>query len=91
MIGPEIREIELELQTLQPASVFSESLSPDSIVEEEEELYYTVETTCPCGVTVRLMVQATQQSLRGLQVCLLQNLKIVCPLCAEIVRQHGRR
>lgn len=91
MIGPPIRDVELELQAVQPASVLCESLSPDSDIEEEEELYYTIETTCPCGVTVKLMVQASERSLRGLQVCLLHDLKIVCPLCAEVVINHGRR
>lgn len=91
MIGPPIREVELELQSMQPASVFCESLSPDSIAEEEEELFYAVETHCSCGNVVKLMVQATHQSLRGLQILLLQDLKIVCFLCEQIVREHGRR
>lgn len=90
MIGPPVREIELELNAVQPASVFCESLSPDSFNDEEEELYYTIETGCPCGVVVRLMVQATQQQLRGLQLLFLQDLKIVCSLCAEVVLEHGR-
>lgn len=91
MIGPPLREIELELSTMQPASMFCESLSPDSISEEEEELFYTIETTCSCGSSVRFMVQATQPSVRGLQTLLLQDLKFVCFLCDQIVRQHGRR
>lgn len=91
MIGPPIQEIELELDSVKPASVYTESLSPDSINEEEEELFYTIETSCSCGNTVRLMVQATPLSLRRLQVLLLQDLKIVCDLCRHIVLQHGRR
>lgn len=91
MIGPAIREIELELEAAQPASVYSESLSPDSNNEEEEEPYYTVETSCPCGVTVRVMVQATQRSLRGLQCLLLSDLKIVCSLCTQAILENGRR
>lgn len=90
MIGPPI-DIVLELQSVHPVSIFSESLSPDSIAEEEEELFYTVETTCSCGNVTRFMVQATNQSLRGLQVLLLQELKFVCFLCEQIVREHGRR
>lgn len=91
MIGPPVREIELELQAVQPASAFCESLSPDSVAEEEEELFYAIETHCSCGNLVKLMVQTSHQSLRRLQVLLLQDLKIVCFLCDQIVRQHGRR
>lgn len=90
MIGPPIREIELELETVEPASLYTESLSPDSN-NEEEELYFTIDTTCPCGTGVRLMVQATQQSLRHFQVLLLGELRIVCRLCAEVIVNHGRR
>lgn len=90
MIGPPIPEIELELQTV-PASAFCESLSPDSVAEEEEELFYAIETQCSCGNAVRFMVQATHVSLRRLQTLLLQDLKIVCVLCEQIVREHGRR
>lgn len=89
MIGPPVREIELELEAVQPASL-TESLSPDSYNEEEEEPYYTLETSCTCGSVVRLMLQSTQQSVRQLQVLLLKDLKIVCPLCAQIIIEHGR-
>lgn len=91
MIGPPVRDIVLELQSEQPASVYCESLSPDSINEEEEELFYTIQTTCSCGNATQFMVQATQQSLRKLQVLLLEDLKFICFLCQEIVREHGRR
>lgn len=90
MIGPPLRDIELELETIQPASVYSESLSPDSL-NEEEELYFTIDTSCPCGTVVRLMVQASHQSLRHLQVLLLGELRIICSLCAQVVLEHGRR
>lgn len=91
MIGPPVSEIVLELQSMHPVSVFSESLSPDSVAEEEEERFYTIETTCSCGNATRFMVQASQQSLRSLQVLLLQDLKVICFLCEQIVREHGRR
>lgn len=91
MIGPAVREIELELEAVQPASVFCESLSPDSNNEEEEEPYYTVETSCSCGVSVRLMIQASHRSLRELQCLLLGDLKIVCSLCTQAVLEHGRQ
>lgn len=90
MIGPPVREVELELETLQPASVWCESLSPDSIDEEEEEPYFTIETPCPCGSVVRLMIQASHRSVRALQVLLLGDVRIVCNLCAQIVIEHGR-
>lgn len=91
MIGPPIRDIELELETVQqPASVYCESLSPDSL-NEEEELYFTIDTSCDCGTIVTLMVKATHQSLRRLQVLLLGDLRIVCTLCAHVVLDHGRR
>lgn len=91
MIGPPIRDIELELETLQPASLYTESLSPDSLNDEEEELYFTIETSCFCGTTVRLFVQASYRSLRNFQCLLLGDLRIVCAQCAEVVIQHGRR
>lgn len=90
MIGPPIRDIELELETIAPAAVYSESLSPDSL-NEEEEPYFTIETPCLCGTTLRLMVQASHGSLRSLQILLLRDLRLVCSLCAEVVFQHGRR
>lgn len=93
MIGPPVRDIELELEALQPVpvSVYSESLSPDSINEEEEEPYFTIETVCPCGSIIRLMVQASRRTLRTFQVLLLGELRIVCPLCAQVIIEHGRR
>lgn len=90
MIGPPVREVELELEALQPVSVYSESLSQDSINEEEEEPYFTIETPCTCGSTVRFMVQASYRSLRGLQIALLGDVKILCRLCAQVVLEHGR-
>lgn len=90
MIGPPI-DIVLDLQSMQPASVYCESLSPDSINEEEEELFYTIQTTCSCGNATQFMVQATHQSLRKLQTLLLEDLKFTCFLCEQIVRDHGRR
>lgn len=91
MIGPPVRDIELELESLQPVSVYSESLSPDSFNDQEEEPYFTIETTCPCGTIVRLMVQSTHRSLRALQVLLLADVRIICSLCAQVVIEHGRR
>lgn len=90
MIGPSL-DIDLELDAVQPANLFVESLSPDSNNEEEEEPYYTLETSCTCGTVVRLMLQASHQTIRNLQVLLLSDLKIVCPLCAQIIIEHGRQ
>lgn len=90
MIGPPLREIELELESMHPASVYSESLSPDSINDEEEEPYFTIETPCTCGSVVRVMVQASHRSLRSLQTLLLGDVRLLCRLCAEIVLEHGR-
>lgn len=91
MIGPPIRDIELELETLEPVSLWSESLSPDSVNEEEEEPYYTVETPCFCGDIVRFMVQASHRSVRSLQILLLGDVRILCPVCTQVVIDHGRR
>lgn len=92
--APSIKDIVLTSADLvEPVDLYcNESLSPDSVPEEEEELVgYSIETVCNCYTNVRLVVRATRAAIRTLEALLLQELEIVCPVCARRILRHGRQ
>lgn len=89
---PTIQDVELDLHELvMPANLLSdESLSPDTIPEEELKTLYKIDVTCgTCSTAVRLVVGATNLGIRHLEELLLSEVDIICAPCAR--RYNGRQ
>lgn len=91
--NPTIKDIELDLHDLViPANLIAnESLSPDDLPEEEQQLPFKIDCSCgTCGAGVRLAVLATQIGISTLQHLLTSDLSIICPRCFRGHFHHGR-
>ncbi|AEM05817.1 E7 [Peromyscus papillomavirus 1] len=94
MIGPEatLRDIVLEESPPETVSLYcDETLSEEEEEEEAESISpYRVYAPCyRCDRSVRLVVSATENGIRGLEKLLLGDVSIVCPSCAVCVRPTG--
>lgn len=83
--------IELEEEVTPFSLECEESLSPDTEGEEEELDKFNIITNCTCGASVCLIVEATPAAIRTLHLLLQQEVKVICPLCAEDLLRHGRQ
>ncbi|ATQ38429.1 E7 [Gammapapillomavirus 15] len=91
---PTLEDIELNLHDLVlPANLIApaESLSPDVEPEEEQPDLYRVDTYCgTCGTGVRIVILATDSSVRTLNILLLGQLSLICTSCFRTRFRHGR-
>lgn len=89
-----LKDIVLESADLvEPVNLYcDESLSEDSVPEEEEEFSpYSIDTVCACGVKVRLVVKATNAAIHTFEALLFQELQIICPVCSRRIIRNGRQ